>query len=133
MKFYFYPILLVSQLLISSLGYSAQSLLQYTRNIYCVDNKPWRTYHFLKSVTGYIHYGVVFHNKEAIAVDETCESLISQCQTTFGQEFVYVQSGSRFAPEWDTVKGKDVICQHRYEDDHHDAYDLFDDVSVGDM
>ncbi len=132
MKFYFYPILLVCQLTIGSLGYAAQSFLQYTRNIYCLDNTSWPTYKTLKSVTGYLHYGVLYHNKEAIAVDQTCESLISECQSMFGKEFVYIQSGSRFALEWDTVKAAGVICQHRYEDDHRDALDVFDNSNVDD-
>ena len=99
---------------------AAQSLFQWDRKIYCVNNDFIPHYHVLKEVAGYIHTGFFRHSGyEAIAVDETCASLVQQCQAQFGAEFGYVQSGQSFVNNWDTVKDVDgIICQHRFADPH---------------
>jgi len=101
----------------------AESIFNYTRTIYCTRNAL--SYKPLKKVTGKIRYGFLLHNKEAIEVkEETCKDLVNQCKTKFGDDYQYIQSGSTFSPEWDTVKASGAICQHIYADSHDDYDDL---------
>lgn len=105
---------------VSADALAVKSIFQYPRRIYCVNNNLLNSYQVLKETQGYIHSGVWGNEgKEALEVNETCASLIGQCQSKFGSEFVYVQSGYQLSPYWDTVKDSaGVICQHRWSDKH---------------
>lgn len=99
---------------------AARSIFEWTHNVYCVNQDFLPKYEVLKQTTGYLHSGM-FRNVDlwAMSANEKCQSLIEQCQSRFGADYVYVQSGGSYNPYWDTVKDVDgVICQHRYADRH---------------
>ena len=109
-----------------------ESFFTYTRNIYCTEDshsyelrKYFYSYESLKSVTGKVRYWP--SGKQSIIVEnETCEDLSNQCKIKFGDDFQYIQSGTSYTHEWDTVEACGIICPHLYADDHNydHGYDI---------
>ena len=101
----------------------ARTWISHTRTIYCTKRVDtyftFGSYKPLKEVEGIISYGRFSHTKQAIEVpEETCDELINQCMTEFGNDFQYIQSGQAYVPWWDAVKANGEICQHLYASEH---------------
>lgn len=109
-----------------------ESLFYYARTIYCVkeSNSFLRdffvapsTYKSLKEVYTKLHYNNYYNSEIAAEVRvETCDDLIRQCQTEFGEDFQYVQSGEPGVPWWDTVQASGEICPHLYVTEHDNKH-----------